>query len=74
MYSVAQPNSLLPYWPDRDADDDHLVLGFGRKEPKPWPRRPIRPPEPRHVLENGGEQISGDDHLSGRVPPPVVAP
>jgi len=55
------------------AYDDDLVLGFGRIESQPGPRRPIRPPKPRHVVENGGEQIDGNVMLRGRVPPRGVA-
>src|SRR3954465_11410389 len=43
--------------------DDDLVLGFARIEPKPGPRRSIRPPKPRHVVEDRGEQINGNDHV-----------
>src|SRR4051794_7554606 len=62
-------------WPDDLKNSQYrrrpvidLVLGFGRIEPKPGPRRPIRPPKPRHVFENRGEKINGNDHVNRQGP------
>jgi hypothetical protein len=73
-HDVARFNTgLLGRSSRRHADDDDLVLGFGRIRPEPGPRRPIRPPKPRHASRIGVSRSIGTIMLSGRVPPPGVA-